>query len=583
MGPERAASALGLGSDADHGDRGAARGPGRAHRRLDTNSSGAYQGYGVPRCQIAPGPIGAAHQLAQSPGYAVDCEGTPAERSPYMWPLRWSAFVESKSLGFASDAPTYESRGRVWYMLDKNWKRLDTWFANGTQRSIGQSPCDDAEAEGQGFSLSCNRSSSSNRTMLHRNNRMVFIDWEGHIGGRVSKCSWLDLSIIGNVRPDWFMDDRGASTDVQYLGDSHVFYLGEPRLVKQWRKKDFANQYFTMSMQRLPGSDGVHWPLILNIPGEGFGDDHLQHWHGHRELDASEESEFLLDEAFEAGGGLCPKRASHGSGGGPPTGQQEHVPSNLEKDDASWRSVVYTGSPVWQPSASEEGGHGGGSRGGGGVPPVEVASGVAVRSCFDADESMLRISVNFTLEEQAWAAVAFPPPDDQCLMTPRGGGDGEMVWAQPGEDGSYTPRFGPLPASIRSMGRGPDPAAARSFFEGLVPLEDHANFSGGAAEHSNGRLVLSFARAYPERPISLALNFAHGATAAVGYHPGRGCFELKDIPACPAGLLCPRCPRCNFALGGDGASDRGSIDGATMAASLGLPTYAVLAILAALP
>lgn len=54
---------------------------------------------------------------------------------------------------------------------------------------------------------------------------------------------------------------RGVSTDVQYIGDSHVYYKGKPKLVKQWRKQDFANQYFTMSMQRLPGNDGVHWPV----------------------------------------------------------------------------------------------------------------------------------------------------------------------------------------------------------------------------------------------------------------------------------------------------------------------------------
>eukprot|EP00873_Tetraselmis_striata_P027406 jgi/Tetstr1/447670/TSEL_035028.t1 len=44
---------------------------------------------GVPRCSIAPGPIGAAHQMGASPGYGKNCEGTPAEGSPFMWPLRW--------------------------------------------------------------------------------------------------------------------------------------------------------------------------------------------------------------------------------------------------------------------------------------------------------------------------------------------------------------------------------------------------------------------------------------------------------------------------------------------------------------
>lgn len=51
-----------------------------------------------------------------------------------------------------------------------------------------------------------------------------------------------------------------------------------------------------MSMQRLPGPDGVHWPLILNIPGEGFGDDVLQTWSNHRTLSDSDQDAFLLDQ-----------------------------------------------------------------------------------------------------------------------------------------------------------------------------------------------------------------------------------------------------------------------------------------------
>merc|ERR1719313_2197695 len=101
------------------------------------------------------------------------------------------------------------------------------------------------------------------------------------------------------------MDDRGSATDVQYIGDSHVYYRDHIKLVKQWRKKDFANQYFTMSMQRLPGEDGVHWPLILNVPGEGFGDDFLQHYWDHELLNESTEDPFLLEQAYEAAGGSC--------------------------------------------------------------------------------------------------------------------------------------------------------------------------------------------------------------------------------------------------------------------------------------
>ena len=89
----------------------------------------------------------------------------------------------------------------------------------------------------------------------------------------------MDLGPIGNVRPDWYMDDRGASSGAQFLGNEHVYYRGNVTLVKKWRKKDFSNQYFTVSMLAEPEIPGPRWPLILNIPGEGFGDDSMRmHW-----------------------------------------------------------------------------------------------------------------------------------------------------------------------------------------------------------------------------------------------------------------------------------------------------------------
>ena len=54
-------------------------------------------------CGIAPGAIGAAHQNALSPGYSNNCTGTPAEGSPYMWPLKWAADYETMNMQFGSD------------------------------------------------------------------------------------------------------------------------------------------------------------------------------------------------------------------------------------------------------------------------------------------------------------------------------------------------------------------------------------------------------------------------------------------------------------------------------------------------
>lgn len=470
------------------------------------------------RCMIAPGAIGAAHQMGFSPGYDFNCVGTPAQQSPYMWPLMWTALVEQKGLAFQSDVPTYESKGRVYYMLNRNWKRLDSWYQSGVQRAVGQGPCENPI---NGTALACNRTSSRNTTMLHRGSKMVFIDWAAN--GTIDSCSWLDMAVVGNIRPDWFMDDRGDSTDVQYIGDSHVYYLGEPRLVKQWRKKDFANQYFTMSMQRLPGPDGVHWPLILNIPGEGFGDDFLQHWHGHRLLNESEASLFLLDEEHVRNGGSCPQRASSGSGG-PPTGQVAHVPSNLEVDTVSWNTVVYTASPIWTPPSASGGG---GSSG----LAQELDTGIEATSCFDSAASSLRLSVSFDTADPVWASIGFRKTEE-CLMTPRGGGDGEIVFTKPDSNSAYQVHYGPLSPNTKHF----QAAAIGGLVQGLTAIDQAAGFGSSTVEYSNGKLVLGFTRSYSSMPSSFNLSYALGSTKEVGYHSKRGCFKVTPTP-CPTVCL----------------------------------------------
>lgn len=215
------------------------------------------------RCTIAPGPMGGGHQHSQSPGYSDNCEGTPGQQSPYMWPLKWQALFRQKALQFGSDEVTFEQNGRVSYSLERNWKRHDIYYQNGVQFGVGQAPCPPGQVV-DGNPMKCLRT-PTNRTIIHRNSLMYFFDYAP--GGRepenIVNCTYLNLAIVGNIRPDWFLDRRGDNSDVMYLGDSHVFWDGQPKLVKQWRKQDFVNQYFTMSMQGIPGDDGIHWPLIL--------------------------------------------------------------------------------------------------------------------------------------------------------------------------------------------------------------------------------------------------------------------------------------------------------------------------------
>ena len=141
-------------------------------------------------------------------------------------------------------------------------------------------------------------------------------------------------------------------TDVQYLGNQHIYYNnnGEPRLVKQWRKKDFAGHYFVMSILENPQEDGVHWPMTLNVPGEGFGDDILQMYTNHSTLNDQDDYMFLLDKAYADATGLtCVKQDLT------PTNPVEgKIPSNLVVDPHAWFSNEYTFSPVQPDGMTEE-------------------------------------------------------------------------------------------------------------------------------------------------------------------------------------------------------------------------------------
>jgi len=401
------------------------------------------------------------------------------------------------------------------YMSDKNWKRLDLWHQSGIQRTVGQGPCETASNE----SFGCVRNSDKNTTILHRGSKMTFIDYFDN--GSISNCTWMDLSYIGNVRPDWFMDKQGGSTDVQYLGDVHLYHMGEPKLVKQWRKKDFANQYFTMSMQGNPGADGIHWPLTLNVPGEGFGDDFLQRYTHHAMLTEDDEDAFLIDDAFVDAGGKC-QQTGGGEDSGPPTGTVEHVPSNLEVDLNAWRSIEYTMSPVMEYVEAAEPCTNEISSGNG---MMRVTDDFFVQACWDSDSSTLAFMAKATMPSMSWAAIAFRETEE-CLMTPRGGGDAESILALPDGD-FYGVHFGPLSPEMKQF----EDAAIQNYVDQMTPLEDMSGMTG-FANHVNGELHLSFTRKYNDKPESFYLNYAIGNEKKVAYHRSRGCFELKHLPSC---------------------------------------------------
>jgi hypothetical protein len=534
------------------------------------------------KCIIAPGAIGAAHQAGFSKGYSTSCPNTPAQDSPYMWPLKWAANFQTKNMGFGSDEITFESRGKTFYALDKNWKRSDTTYQLGVLRTIGQGPCENiaGDSDTNGFGCVLNNTDTMS-TMIHKGGTMYFIDWkpdaEVVVGERdvskIESCSNIDMAVVGNIRSDWYMDKRGDDTDVQYLGDQHVFYPDPddgptPMLAKQWRKKDFASQYFTMSMlgnppnkleqkTDAPAEDNIHWPMILNIPGEGFGDDMLQVYTKHELLTDEDDDLFMLVEKFIESGGECPElRGINGNEEvtvGPPT-QEVHIPSNLEVEEASWMSNEFTFSPVWQvpmkPVVTDMGAVASVATALS-KPATEVSDRVTVESCYDEATKSIDMSVHFhdidptSNGRLPWIAMGYRS-SEECVMTPTSGGVTPIVLITHLEGEGEVPKA--HSTSLLPTAKTLSSDAFASMYMLARPLsetDDHSDVSVIAPQVSNAAVsvtrsslttddtvTLNFKRVVGEKPEKLNLMYAIGMSSELGIHTTRKCFVIDAFPTC---------------------------------------------------
>ncbi|KAL9179170.1 hypothetical protein ACHAXT_008460 [Thalassiosira profunda] len=533
------------------------------------------------KCLLAPGAIGAAHQAGFSQGYSNSCPGTPAQESPYMWPLRWVSDVESHSMAYGSDDVVYRHMGRTYYMLDKNWKRSDTTYSLGNLRAVGQGPCDGEGAERtEEFGCFRNQTDGSVTTMIHRGGDMYFIGWEEDAANpvqvgerdasRIAKCTKINLAVIGNIRPDWFLDKRGDDTDVQYLGDQHVYYAdGQvPRLVKQWRKKDFASQYFVMSMMgnppnklandpNAPEEDNLHWPLTLNVPGEGFGDDSLQVYRNHARLTDEDEGLFTIIEAYEALGGECVERGAQvGENGvegavGPPTLEEDEIiPSNLEVDELSWVSNEITFSPIWEIPTKEMtmvgdlvGGAVAGTK-----EMLEVSDRLTVESCYDEASKMMDVTVHFHGVEPTadgllpWMAMGYRSTE-QCAMNPPDGGVTPLILiTQESEGAAPAAHKTMLPREAKALSQ----TAFSSMYTLMRPLDGEEEYTDVSVEAPmvSADAVVKVERSASPMDDTVSLHFkqvvednepmnlmyAIGMSSQLGIHATRGCFQVKPTP-----------------------------------------------------
>lgn len=303
-----------------------------------------------------------------------------------------------------------------------------------------------------------------------------------------------------------------------------------------------------MSMLGNPKDDGIHWPMILNVPGEGFGDDFLQTYSNHSLLTDDDDDLFLLDEAMERIGGMC-NSMDMGAGGPPAEGEvQPHIPSNLEVDPNAWFSNVYTYSPVWQPPMRLGDDLNNNAKSG---RAVTEEGSVIISSCYDVNAKAVDISVEFLGvqkedgSELPWMALGYRETEE-CRMNPRGGGDSEMILLTTGEgdeDDSMNAYYTMLPSAARSF----DVDAFSAISNTMIPLNEREGYSNIAlhlpspvstmarSSHAGAEdsVVLHFQQSMDASPDVMHLMYAIGSSAQVGYHLSRECLDITKFPTCP--------------------------------------------------
>lgn len=402
-----------------------------------------------------------------------------------------------------------------------------------------------------------------------------------------------------------------AST--QYLGDQNTLHYNDngeiiPKLVKQWRKKSFASQYFGVSMAVNPTKgnetegtkdDNTHWPLMMSTPSRLNGDSSMFVFRDHKPLTEEEEREmyYLLDN-YQASGGFC-------------TFEDEEISVNFDEfgaasasesrsfvvDPRSWISSEVTFSPVWTPpeketaSLDESPPMASAPPNTSGKALLEVSDSLTVESCYDQSTKMIDMSFHFRNVERAqdgllpWLAVGYRQSEVCAMTPPEGGFTPIVVLTQEHDDDvpqAHATKLFPETQDLNTN-------AIDSMHALMTPLGDTEGYSDVVVEaatvmspgieaarssamlEKDSAISLHFKQAVYDKPEVMNLMYAIGTTSALSsFHECRGCFQVK-ITSCSE-------PESGTKVGmREGNSIRGKIvhspaNALLVNAALGLPT-----------
>jgi rubredoxin len=232
-----------------------------------------------------------------------------------MYPMAWKADTKTVALKGGANTPlaAKSTIGMDWFRFDLNWLRTDTFLPGGNQA-----------------------------VSLFRGGRLTILSLSG---GNITSCVWINMSLVGPNRPDWFLDDVGGGPiDNQYIGEKFIEYKGEPRLVREWRKNGITNEVFTLQVDEYLTDENNHtrYPLVANIPGEKKAYDHFKTWSNHKALELDDTAPFLLDQTLPPG--ACVQVPASR-----PNVTNTTKESALNLEPEAFKHVVWTGSPYSPP------------------------------------------------------------------------------------------------------------------------------------------------------------------------------------------------------------------------------------------
>eukprot|EP00803_Ostreobium_quekettii_P005360 evm.model.scf_2052.1 EVM.evm.TU.scf_2052.1 scf_2052:4104-6685(-) len=453
-------------------------------------------------CQMAPGVPGGGH-MDKASYWDADCENQDNE---FAMPLRWAADM-------ATILVQKQSRqvGSVYYDLRNNRKRQDVMVTGG-------------------YAFSGNR----NSTVIHDHGVMRIMNWDTGI------CVKFLLP-MGNLRPNWVLDGHGAGTESQYIGPQYIWYNGDYRIVKQWRKIEPLENAFMIQSYDQEGvwetPEGPKRKVLMRetpgAPGEG---DAIDLYFNHT-TDFDDSVFDVLDayECFSVGSAYTNSDGARESTTDVGGAVDASTVSGTHDDQDSLFGGLNTNTSLRVDSGfipveckecglnySDDSGKGNGSH----PHPSGNATYFSGRKVirqeaflemtweYDPDGDMFSFSLR-SERDGGWLGVTFPKYS--CSMVPA-----EGVIATPSADGSgakvasYQIRAADLSGIVQDDGQALQEA-------GMTNEDGVQVLSFKRRSYNGGKMVLD-----PTGPINVL--WATGSNDALGYHglDGRGCFTINE-------------------------------------------------------